>query len=90
MTETQNELETQTMEAGKARIIAIGVGLGAMVGLISSYLYARAAEESEKSEAGAARSVSASQLLGVLLTTLGLIRQIADLGKPKDSGKPGK
>ena len=79
-----------SVEERKARIIAMGIGLGALFGLISSYLYTRAAEEDDDSEAGGGGSVSTGQLLAVLLAVMGLARQIAELGKPKKSDKSGK
>lgn len=90
MTGPQNDTTRAPMEERRTRIIALGAGLGALIGLISSYLYTRAAEESENTEAGAPVSVSTGQMLGVLLTMLGLVRQIAELGKPKKSDERGK
>ena len=79
-----------SMQERKARIIVAGAALGAVLGLLSSYLYTRAAEESDNSEAGMPGSVSTGQVLAVLLTMLGLVRQIAELGKPKKEDKSGK
>ncbi len=70
----------------RARVILFGAGLGALIGLLSSYLYTRAAEENA-ADGGAPRPIPTGQLLAVLLAVLGLIRQIAELGKPK---KPKK
>ena len=80
----------QSLEERKTRIIATGIGLGALLGLISSYLYTRAAEENDSPESGSGGSVSTGQLLAVLLAILGLVRQIAELGKPKKAEKAGK
>ncbi|MDE2774384.1 MAG: hypothetical protein OXI77_00455 [Chloroflexota bacterium] len=74
----------------KARIIAAGAALGAALGLLSSYLYTRAAEEAGNQDAGAPSSVSTGQALAILLAILGLVRQIAELGKPKEDDKSGK
>lgn len=74
----------------QARIFIVSAGLGALIGLISSYLYTRAAEEHGDGDAGSAGSVSTGQLLAVLLAVIGLVRQIAELGKPKDAGKKEK
>ncbi len=90
MSEAQPDLTRQQLEERRARIIALGIGLGAVVGLVSSYLYTRAAEENADAEAGAPGAISTGQLLGVLLTMLGLIRQIAALGKPKNGDERGK
>ena len=74
----------------KARIILLGAGLGALFGLITSYLYTRAAEESENAAPGAEKSVSTGQLLAVFVAVLGLARQIAELGKSKEAEKGAK
>ena len=87
MNEANNSQDSQSMTERKTRILFMGVGFGAICGLISSYLYTRAAEESDGADASASRSISTGQLLAVLLAVLGVIRQVAELGKPK---KPGK
>lgn len=80
----------EALQERKARIIVMGAGLGAILGLISGYLYTKAAEESGDVEAGPRGSISTGQLLAVLLAALGLVRQIAELGKPKDDKKSTK
>ncbi|MCY3866650.1 MAG: hypothetical protein OXG68_14530 [Chloroflexi bacterium] len=65
-----------------ARILLTGAILGALLGTISSYLYARAAEEGG-GDASDRSSVSTGQILALLLAIVGLVRQIAELGKPK-------
>lgn len=90
MNSRQNDSSDQSLQDRKARIILMGAGLGALFGLLTSYLYARAAEENDNAEAGTANSVSTGQLLAVLLAVLGLARQIAELGKSKESEKTAK
>lgn len=90
MSDTQSRDTDQALLERKARIILVGAGLGALLGLISSYLYAKAAEENDDGEAGPGGSISTGQLLAVLLAMLGLVRQIAELGKPNDDKKSGK
>jgi hypothetical protein len=70
------------VEERKTRIILTGVSVGAVFGLISSYLYARAAAENDDPKAGTTESISTGQMLTLLLAVLGIIRQIAELGKP--------
>ncbi len=77
----QQQDETK-LQVERARILLTGLGLGALVGLLSSYLYARAAEENANAETGAVESISTGQALAVLLAVLGVVRQIAALGKP--------
>ena len=90
MSDTQSHDAEQALQDRKTRIIVIGAGLGALLGLISSYLYAKAAEENSDGEAGPGSSISTGQLLAVLLAVLGLVRQIAELGKPNDDKKSRK
>ena len=90
MSDTDNGQTQGNLQERKARIIVAGAALGAMLGLLSSYLYTRAAEENGNPEAGAPGSVSTGQALAVLLAILGLVRQIAELGKPKKDDKSGK
>ena len=87
MTESDSVPNAQSPSEQRTRNLMLGVGLGAICGLIASYLYSRAAEEHEDGDASAARSISTGQLQAVLLAVLGVIRQVAELGKPK---KPGK
>ena len=79
---TQTPASQDDLQARNTRIMLTGIGFGAVVGFLSSYLYTRAADEHANAEAGARQPVSTGQLLGVLLTALGLVRQIAALGKP--------
>ncbi len=80
----------ESIQERRTRIIVMGAGLGALLGLISGYLYTRVAEEHGDSEAGTAGSVSSTQVLAVLVAIIGLVRQIAELGKPKKSDKREK
>ena len=90
MSDAESGKQTEPLGERRAQIIIAGAALGAVLGLISSYLYTRAAEENGNVEAGAPGSVSTGQLLAVLLAILGLVRQIAELGKPKKDDKAGK
>lgn len=87
MTDLNRPINNEGRHEPKTRVLLLGIGFGAFVGLVSSYLYARAAEEHDNSDSAAPRTVSTGQLLAILLAILGLVRQVAELGKPK---KPGK
>lgn len=82
-----NQEQTSDLQERKTRIMLTGISIGAFFGLISSYLYARAAKENDNPDAGKPESISTGQLLTLLLAILGLIRQITELGKP---AKPNK
>lgn len=87
MTELRGPMNEDDRLERKTRVLILGIGFGAIVGLVSSYLYTRAAEEHDSSDSAAPRTVSTGQLLAILLAILGVVRQVAELGKPK---KPGK
>lgn len=80
----ENQSQQTSLQERKNRIMLTGIGVGALFGLISSYLYTRAAEENDNPNAGKADSISTGQLLGIVLALLGVIRQISELGKPAD------
>ena len=90
MSGSESGQRQDSLQERKARIIVAGAALGAALGLLSSYLYTRAAEENDNPEAGGLGSVSTGQALAVVLAILGLVRQIAELGKPKKDDKSGK
>ena len=78
---TQQE-QSNSLQERKTRIMLTGLGIGAVFGLISSYLYTRAAEENDNPDAGTSSSISTGQLLALLLAIIGVVRQISELGKP--------
>lgn len=80
----------QRTKEREARIFIMSAGLGALIGLISSYLYTRAAEEHGDSDDGYRTPLSAGQVLAVLVAVIGLVKQIAELGKPKKGEKGEK
>ncbi|PJF23014.1 MAG: hypothetical protein CUN56_03075 [Phototrophicales bacterium] len=67
----------------KNKTYAYGAIGGLLFGLLSAYLYARAAEENAYNNGGTPSPITTGQLLSLLLAALGLIRQIAESGKPK-------
>lgn len=70
----------------KSQIYMIGTALGTLIGFLSAYLYTRAAED-DLERKGKPERISTGQLLALSLTALGLMRQIAELGKPASSKK---
>lgn len=67
----------------KTKVYIGGILAGALFGLITSYLYARAAEEEYKGgDKAQPRSPSTGELVTLALAGLGLVRQISELGKP--------
>ena len=90
MSATDGGQKPENLQDRNKQIIVAGAALGALIGMISSYLYTRAADEAGNAEAGGRGTVSTGQTLGVLLAILSLVRQIAELGKPRKEDKPGK
>lgn len=75
---------TQAQENWKSRLYMSGLMLGALLGLLSAYLFARSAEENE---GGKPEPIATGTLIGLLLSVMSLVRQIAETGKPN---KPNK
>ncbi len=78
-----SEIQNQPAGNWKTQVYGIGVVGGALFGLLAAYLYARAADESAQRNAGRPDAIPTVQLIALLLSALGLIRQIAEAGKPK-------
>lgn len=83
---SQNQ-QANNLEERKTRIMILGVSVGAVFGLLSSYLYTRAAEENDNPNAGTTESISTGQLLALLLAMVSVVRQISELGKPDKKKK---
>lgn len=73
---------TKSTPDWKMRVYAMGAVAGALFGLVTSYLYARAAEEDAHGDKAQPRSPSTGELVTLALAGLGLVRQISELGKP--------
>lgn len=66
----------------KQQAYLIGALGGALLGFLSAYLFARAAEEDAERRGGKPTPIKTTQLLSLSLALLGLIRQISEMGKP--------
>lgn len=64
----------------KTQVYVIGIGLGALFGLAASYLFSRTTEEN--TEDGKPRRIPTTTVIAIFLSVLGLMRQIAESGKP--------
>ena len=65
----------------KTQTYALGTIAGAVLGLLASYLYARATEE-ERLAGNEIQPLQVGQLLALGLAVLGIIRQISEMGRP--------
>jgi len=66
----------------KLRVYVVGIAGGALFGVVASLLYARAVEEAV-GEGDDLPKIPTGTLIGLILSALSLVRQIADAGKPK-------
>lgn len=77
--EDQKQAEQQKWNTWQRKIYLMGTFVGGALGFFSAYLFAREAEDSltedEKPE------VAPSVLLGLALSILSLVRQIAEVGR---------
>ncbi len=62
---------------------AIGAIAGIVLGLVGAYMYTRAAQE-DVSGSGRAARIETGDLLGLGLALLGVMRQVAELGRGPD------
>lgn len=79
--------ENDNLKSWKRNAYTLGGLFGLTMGLLSAHLYTRAAEENLSDE-GDPPQVPTMTLIGVLLSAMALLRQIAEIGKPNN--KPGK
>lgn len=78
----QNEQDSDDKRAQwKTRSYALGTLIGAALGFLSAYLFAREAEEND--EIDDQPDIPPSVLLGLALSIVSLIRQIAEMGRGK-------
>ncbi len=70
----------------KNKVYATGAAVGAVLGLLSAYMYGRAAEE-DVSRLGKAQRISTGEVLGLGLALLAVIRQITELAKGPERPK---
>lgn len=64
----------------------VGIVGGALFGLLSAFMYTRAAEE-DAQRLGKPTTASTGELIGLGLAALAMVRQIAELGRPPKKGK---
>lgn len=67
----------------KRQSYVMGATVGLLFGLISAYLFNRAAEDDAERSGGQPSRIQTGQLVGLLLAALGVARQVSELGKPR-------
>jgi hypothetical protein len=73
---------TNQVSNWRTSVYVIGALIGAAIGFLSAYLYAQAADEEVARTGGEPPKLSSGQMIALGLTTLGLIRQISEAGRP--------
>lgn len=74
----------------KNQAYLIGAATGLLFGLVSAYMYTRAAEE-DASTVGIPHRATAGEMLGLGLAALAMVRQVAEMGRgPDDKSKKRK
>lgn len=68
--------------AWRTRTVFIGGIAGVIIGLVSAYLYMRAAEDHIRKHGEPPRAQN-GELLGLALAALAVVRQISELGRPE-------
>ncbi|MCB9452093.1 MAG: hypothetical protein H6672_11685 [Anaerolineaceae bacterium] len=66
----------------KPRTYILGATIGTLFGFLAAYLYARAAEDDAGGRGSKPARIGTGEMLGLVLSGLGLIRQISEMGKP--------
>jgi len=66
----------------KTKTYFVGWLAGTALGLLSAYLFIRSAEDDGEIDSGEVR-MNTGTILSLALAILGLVRQIAEAGKPK-------
>ena len=81
----QND-DAQAKSNWKTQVYLVGAGVGAVMGFLSAYLFAKEAEDSADDKEKQP-DVSPITLLGLALSVMTLVRQIGETGRKKNSGK---
>jgi Co/Zn/Cd efflux system component len=77
MTIVQNDKEARNW---KTQAYVVGLVAGAGLGLVSAFMYARAAEESAQ-RLGKPAPIQTGEVLGLGLAALAMVRQITEMGR---------
>jgi ABC-type proline/glycine betaine transport system permease subunit len=83
MTTNLQNLQDKLMPKNESHVATYGVGMlvGALIGIVAAYLYARAVDES-RIDGDEIKPLQVGQLIALALAVLGLVRQIAEMGRP--------
>jgi hypothetical protein len=79
----------QPLNSWKTQSYLIGAAAGLLVGLLSAYMYTRAAED-DASAAGLPHRASTGEIVGLGLALLAMVRQVAEMGKGREDSSKKK
>lgn len=78
---TPNGKPSTSITPWKNQTYLMGLVFGVIFGLTAAYFFTRAAQEDADKNGGKPQPIQTGQLISLGLAALGLVRQIADLGK---------
>lgn len=78
---SNSSIQTSSRSGERQQIYVFGAVAGLLFGLLSAYMFNRASGDGDLPP-GAARQVKTTDLIGLGLAALGLVRQITELGRP--------
>jgi hypothetical protein len=74
-------MNNQSDSNWKTRAYLFGTVVGTVFGVLSAYLYTRAAEEDVREGGKPNKQIQTGDLIGLGLAMLAIIRQVAELGR---------
>ena len=78
-----NNMQSRNASSSRTQAYLIGAAAGVLFGLLSAYLYNRAASDSGTPANGQNR-IQTGEVLGLGLALLGIIRQVTEMGRGPD------
>lgn len=75
-----NVTPRQSDDSWRNRNYILGVIVGGLMGVVSAYLFNRSADESNDGEA---QEISTPAMIGIALSAITLVRQIAESNRPR-------
>ncbi len=73
---------SEIKSSARPQTLLLGALAGAAFGLLAAMLYSRASEE-ERRSGGEVQPLQVGQIIAIALASLGLIRQITEMGHPR-------
>ena len=80
-------IQSTTNSDGRRQVYAIGAAAGLLFGLVSAYVFNRAAGDTNQPVEAGLNRVKTSDLVTLSLAAIAFVRQIAEVGRPEDPPK---